>query len=85
MKKILILLALTVWLIIICVFSLLAQTINVEVFFVLWLIGLLIIAELADTRYVRPRYMTTLMIITGVGTFIFGIIVLRKIWVIVSG
>ncbi len=63
----------------------LAGSFDIEVLFVLWLIGTLIIAELIDTRYVRPRYVRMIMIIAGAGTVLFGIIVLRKVWVILYG
>lgn len=58
---------------------------DIEVLFVLWLIGTLIIAELIDTRYARPGYVRMIMIIAGAGTVLFGIIVLRKVWVILYG
>jgi hypothetical protein len=63
----------------------LAGSFDIEVLFVLWLIGILIIAELIDTRYVRPGYVRMIMIIAGAGTILFGIIVLRKVWVILFG
>lgn len=73
------------WLIIIVTFMFLAGSFDIEVLFVLWLIGTLIIAELIDTRYVRPGYVRMIMIIAGAGTVLFGIIVLRKVWVILYG
>lgn len=63
---------------------LLGLTINLEVFFVLWLIGLLIIVEMADNHFVRPGFMKGLMVLAGIGTLIFGLIVIQKIWVILS-
>ena len=73
------------WLTIIVTFMFLAGSFDIEVLFVLWLIGTLIIAELIDTRYVRPGYVRMIMIIAGAGTVLFGIIVLRKVWVILYG
>ena len=73
------------WLIIIVTFMFLAGSFDIEVLFVLWLIGTLIIAELIDTRFVRPGYVRMIMIIAGAGTVLFGIIVLRKVWVILYG
>lgn len=73
------------WLIIIVFFMFLAGSFDIEVFFVLWLIGILVLAELIDTRYIRPRFVTSLMVIAGAGTLLFGIIVIRKIWVILYG
>jgi hypothetical protein len=73
------------WFIIIVTFMFSAGSFNMEILFVLWLIGILIIAELIDTRYVRPGYVRNIMIIAGVGTILFGIIVIRKVWVILYG
>ena len=84
-KKPLIIGCIVSWLIIIITFMFLAGSFDIEVLFVLWLIGVLIIAELIDTRYVRPGYVRMIMIIAGAGTILFGIIVLRKVWVILFG
>ncbi|HOW05354.1 hypothetical protein [Methanospirillum hungatei] len=84
-KKPLIIGCIVSWLIIIITFMFLAGSFDIEVLFVLWLIGILIIAELIDTRYVRPGYVRMIMIIAGAGTILFGIIVLRKVWVILFG
>jgi len=84
-KKPLIIGCIVSWLIIIITFMFLAGSFDIEVLFVLWLIGILIIAELIDTRYVRPGYVRMIMIIAGAGTVLFGIIVLRKVWVILYG
>jgi hypothetical protein len=73
------------WFIIIVTFMFSAGSFNMEILFVLWLIAILIIAELIDTRYVRPGYVRNIMIIAGVGTILFGIIVIRKVWVILYG
>lgn len=84
-KKPLIIGCIVSWLIIIITFMFLARSFDIEVLFILWLIGILIIAELIDTRYVRPGYVRMIMIIAGAGTILFGIIVLRKVWVILFG
>ncbi|ABD40166.1 hypothetical protein Mhun_0401 [Methanospirillum hungatei JF-1] len=84
-KKPLIIGCIVSWLIIIITFMFLARSFDIEVLFILWLIGILIIAELIDTRYVRPGYARMIMIIAGAGTVLFGIIVLRKVWVILYG
>ncbi|NLL11565.1 MAG: hypothetical protein GX268_11900 [Methanomicrobiales archaeon] len=84
-KKPLIIGTMVSWFIIIVTFMFSAGSFNMEILFVLWLIGILIIAELIDTRYVRPGYVRNIMIIAGVGTILFGIIVIRKVWVILYG
>ena len=83
-KRLLIITFLSLWLIIIIFFMLLGLTINLEVFFVLWLIGLLILVEMADNHFVRPGFIKGLMVLAGIGTMIFGLIVIHKIWVILS-
>ncbi|HOJ97018.1 MAG TPA: hypothetical protein PK024_09320 [Methanospirillum sp.] len=84
-KKILIMGSMVTWLIIIVSCMFLAGSFDIEVLFVLWLIGILIITELADTRYVRPRYLKKIMIFAGTGTVLFVILVLRKVWGIIYG
>lgn len=84
-KKPLIIGTMVSWFIIIVTFMFSAGSFNMEILFVLWLIGILIIAELIDTRYVRPGYVRNIMIIAGVGTILFGLIVIRKVWVILYG
>ncbi|WP_214036289.1 hypothetical protein [Methanospirillum sp.] len=84
-KKPLIIGTMVSWFIIIVTFMFSAGSFNMEILFVLWLIAILIIAELIDTRYVRPGYVRNIMIIAGVGTILFGIIVIRKVWVILYG
>jgi hypothetical protein len=84
-KKPLIIGTMVSWFIIIVTFMFSAGSFNMEILFVLWLIGILIIAELIDTRYVRPSYVRNIMIIAGVGTILFGLIVIRKVWVILYG
>lgn len=84
-KKPLIIGTMVSWFIIIVTFMFSAGSFNMEILFVLWLIAILIIAELIDTRYVRPSYVRNIMIIAGVGTIFFGVIVIRKVWVILYG
>lgn len=84
-KKPLIIGTMVSWFIIIVTFMFSAGSFNMEILFVLWLIAILIIAELIDTRYVRPSYVRNIMIIAGVGTILFGLIVIRKVWVILYG
>lgn len=78
-KKNLAVLIIGLWLIIVCIFMLLASRIDLEIFFVLWLIGLLVVVELMDTRYSLPPYMRYLKYVVAGGILIFGIIVIQKI------
>jgi hypothetical protein len=46
---------LVIWLLLVIFFMILARNLSLEIFFVLWLIGLLIIVELIGPSFVKPR------------------------------
>jgi len=71
--------ALAVWLTLIAVFMLLAQSVNLEIFFVLALIGFLIIVELIAQKYVQPGYLRYIRYLLAVAIVIFGLIVAQKV------
>ena len=80
--------ALAVWLTVISVFMLLARSVNLEIFFVLALIGFLIIVELIAPKYVQPAYLRHIKYLLAAAIVIFGAIVALKVmeilgWVIV--
>lgn len=83
-KKILAGVILAIWLVIISIFMLLARSIDLEIFFVLWLIGLLVMVELMDTHFSLPPYMRYLKYIVAAGIVLFGGIVIQKILEILS-
>jgi type IV secretory pathway TrbL component len=66
------------WLLLVLFFMILAQTLNIEIFFVLWLLGLLIIVEFIGPSYVRPRYFRYLKYLITAGIIVFGAIVAQK-------
>ncbi len=78
-KKVLAVITIAVWLMIISIFMLLAYRIDLEIFFVLWLIGLLVIVELMDTRFSLPPYMRYIKYIVAAGILLFGGIVAGKV------
>jgi len=78
-KKILAVVAASVWLVLVTVFMFLARSIDLEIFFVLWLIGMLVIVELMDTRFSLPPYMRYLKYIVAAGIVLFGGIVIQKV------
>jgi hypothetical protein len=78
-KKQMALLALVIWLVIISIFSLLAYRVDLEIFFVLWLIGILVIVELVDTRFSLPTYLRYIKYLVAGGIVIFGGIVTQKV------
>jgi uncharacterized membrane protein len=75
---------LAVWLLIVTFFMILNRTLDLEVFFVLSLIGLLVVAVLIDGAFSRPRYMRYLGYVIIVEVAIFAYIVAEKILEIIA-
>lgn len=71
--------ALALYLTIVVVFMLLARRFDLEIFFVLSLIGILVIAELIGQQYVKPPYQRSLSYLIGAGIVVFGIMVIQKV------
>ncbi len=84
MKKHLAISALAAWVVLVIGFMVLARTLDLEIFFVLWLIGILIIVELASDHMATPRYLSVLKLVIASGVILFGVIVARKIMEILS-
>ncbi len=78
-KKHLAAIAIAVWLVIISIFMLLAYRIDIEIFFVLWLIGILVVVELMDTRFSHPSYLRYIKYLVAGGIVLFGGIVTLKV------
>ena len=57
----------------------LAQSVDLEIYFVLFLIGILIVVELIDTISATPRYLANLRYIIAIGVVLFGWIVATKV------
>ena len=71
--------AFAVWLTVMAIFMLVAQSVNLEIFFVLSLIGFIIIVELIRPKYIRPGYLQYIRYILVAGIVIFGGIVILKV------
>ena len=84
MKKHLAISALAAWVILVTGFMILARTMDLEIFFVLWLIGILIIVELVSDQMATPRYLGVLKLVIASGVILFGVIVARKIMEILA-
>jgi hypothetical protein len=78
-KKDLAAIILVIWLVVISIFSLLAYRIDLEIFFVLWLIGILVIVELMDTRFSLPAHLRYIKYLVAAGIVLFGGIVTQKV------
>jgi hypothetical protein len=83
-KKQLAILTVCGWLLIITAFMLAAHRFDLEIFFVLWLIGILVVVELTDFRHFQTSHMKKLKFIIAIGILMFGYIVLEKILVILN-
>jgi hypothetical protein len=71
--------AFAVWLTFISLFMLLAQSFNFEIFFVLSLIGFLVIMELISPKYIQPSYIRYIRYILTAGVVIFALDVAQKV------
>ena len=69
----------TTWLMVIIAFMLLRQTFDLEIFFVLALIGLLVVVVMIDTSSVQPRYIRRMKYVVATAFLIFGYIVANRI------
>jgi len=78
-KKYYALAALVAWLIIVAFFMIMNRTLDLEVYFVLALIGILVVAVMIDSAFSRPRYMRYIGYLIAVGVAIFAYIVAEKI------
>jgi 4-hydroxybenzoate polyprenyltransferase len=71
--------ALALWFTVIIIFMLFAEQIDFALFFVLGFIGFLVIVELIEPRYVKPRYVRYIRFLMVVGMVIFIAIVIQKV------
>lgn len=83
-KKQAMLMLLAAWVVVIIVFMSLSYVVDLEILFVLWLIGLLVIVELADSMNIRPQYMKSVKIVVAIGVFVFATIVALKVMEILA-
>jgi hypothetical protein len=70
---------LALWLFAVLFFMILGLQMNLEIFFVLWLIGLLVLTELTDTVYTLPRQLRYVRYLIAAGVVIFGALVAKKV------
>jgi hypothetical protein len=70
--------ALTLWLTLISAFMLLMQRVDLEIFFVLCLCGMLVIVQLLQSHFVQPVYMRYVRYLIAAGIVIFSVIVVLK-------
>ncbi|ACL16183.1 hypothetical protein [Methanosphaerula palustris] len=76
--------ALTIWTLLIAFFMILSGTINLEFFFVLWLIGLIVAVELTSMKFSTPPSVQKNRYLVAIGIMLFGIIIAVKVKVILN-
>lgn len=78
-KKHLAVCLLAAWVLMVIGFMILARTLDLEIFFVLWLIGILVVVELASDHFATPRHLQVQKLVIAAGVVLFGAIVARKV------
>ena len=76
--------AFALWLTIVSLCMLLIQRFDIELFFVLCLLGILVIVQLMQSNYVQPGYLQYIRYITAAGIVMFGILVAQKVMEILA-
>ena len=71
--------ALAFWLFIITGMMILNQAFNMEIFFVLWLIGILFVLAVGSPAFSKPDYVRRIHYVVAVGVIAFGYIVAVKV------
>ena len=70
---------LVAWSLVVAAFMLLNRALDLEVFFVLALLGLLVLVELTDTATVQPGPVRLVKYVVAAGVLVFGWIVANKV------
>ena len=68
-----------IWIVAVLSLLVLFKSLSLEYFFVLCLIGFLIIVELSGPFIVRPRWRARVNVVIAIGVLIFAIIVVNKV------
>lgn len=90
LKKQIGIMVLALWLIIVSFTMLFLERIDLALFFVLGLIGFIVIVELMEPRFVKPGYLWYIRFLIAVGLLVVAAIVAQKVldiigWEIVIG
>ncbi|NLX50172.1 MAG: hypothetical protein GXY82_09975 [Methanospirillum sp.] len=75
---------LVIWSLVVAVFMLLNRALDLQVFFVLVLIGLLVLLEVVDPSTVQPAHVRRAKYVVAAGVVVFGWIVAGKVLEILS-
>jgi hypothetical protein len=72
-------LVLIIWLILVSAFMLLSNIFDLQFFFILCMIGVLVIMQLIEPKYVKPGYLRYIWYLIALGILVFGAIVVLKV------
>ena len=75
---------LLIWTSVVAFVMIYTRTLNLEIFFVLWLIAALVITEFLSPQTMNPQWKLLQMIVLGIAVSIFAVIVIMKIIAIFS-
>lgn len=75
---------LLIWASVVAFVMIYTRTLNLEIFFVLWLIAALVITEPLSPQTMNPKWKLMQMIILGVAVSVFAVIVVMKIVAILT-
>jgi len=78
-KKIGATIILTGWLFLVTIIMMLIASFSLEIFFICWLIGIVVIAEIIDTKSVHAGYTKYIYLQIAVGIVVLGLIAIQKI------
>jgi hypothetical protein len=78
-KQQIVIFALALWLFIVALFMLLSNRFDIEFFFILCFVGVLVIMQLMEPTYVKPGYLRYIKYLIIVGIVIFGVIIAQKV------
>jgi O-antigen ligase len=70
--------AVTSWVILILFLLVLTGTLHLEIYFILVLVGVLIIVEMTESPYSRPQYLNYTRIVVAGIVILFGLILANK-------
>ncbi len=76
--------AFAAWLTIVSACLILARWVDLEVFFVLCLMGFLVIVQLIQPSFIQPGYLRYIKYLIAAGIVVFGIIVIKRVMEIIS-
>jgi hypothetical protein len=78
------LIALGLWLTLVSGVMILMHQVDLEIFFVLSLIGILVIMQLLEQKFAQPSYLRYIRYLIAAGIVIFGVIVVHKVMEILA-